>query len=97
LPDDYPDIAHFHTLRVNMPTGWFYTSDVLRKLSDLWEKHGSGLTNMHGSTGDIILLGTTTDELEPTFKALTDIGFDLGGSGSVVPLQVQVQMCRMSQ
>ena len=37
---------------------------------------------MHGSTGDIILLGTTTDELEPTFKELTDNGFDLGGSGS---------------
>ncbi len=39
---------------------------------------------MHGSTGDIILLGTTTDELEPTFKALTEADFDLGGSGSDV-------------
>ena len=37
--------------------GWFYTSDVLRTICDIWEKHGSGLTNMHGSTGDIILLG----------------------------------------
>ncbi len=82
LPQEYPDIAHFHTIRVNMPTGWFYTSDALRTICDIWERHGSGLTNMHGSTGDIILLGTTTDELEPTFQELTENGFDLGGSGS---------------
>lgn len=84
MPDEYPAIAHFHTLRINHPSGWFYTSDVLRELCDIWDEHGSGLTNMHGSTGDIIFLGTTTDELEPTFKALTEAGFDLGGSGSDV-------------
>jgi sulfite reductase alpha subunit len=84
LPQDFPNVAHFHTLRVNQPSGWFYTSKALRTLADIWEKHGSGMTNMHGSTGDIILLGTTTDELEPTFKALTEAGFDLGGSGSCV-------------
>ena len=84
LQDEFPKIAHFHTLRVNMPSGWFYTSDALRTICDIWERHGSGLTNMHGSTGDIILLGTTTDELEPTFKELTENGFDLGGSGSDV-------------
>jgi sulfite reductase alpha subunit len=84
LPKDFPGISHFHTLRVNQPSGWFYTTEALRKVCDLWEEHGSGLTNMHGSTGDIILLGTTTPELEPTFKALTDAGFDLGGSGSDV-------------
>ena len=37
---------------------------------------------MHGSTGDLILLGTVTDELEPIFSELTQEGFDLGGSGS---------------
>jgi sulfite reductase alpha subunit len=82
LQEEFPEIAHFHTLRVNMPSGWFYTSDALRTLCDIWDRHGSGLTNMHGSTGDIILLGTKTDELEPTFKELTDNDFDLGGSGS---------------
>ncbi len=82
LPDKFPSVAHFHTLRVNQPSGWFYTSDAIRTLCDIWEQHGSGLTNMHGSTGDIIFLGTKTDELEPTFKALTEAGFDLGGSGS---------------
>ena len=82
LPAEFPKIAHFHTMRVNMPSGWFYTSDALRTICDIWDKRGSGLTNMHGSTGDIILLGTTTDQLEPIFKELTDNDFDLGGSGS---------------
>jgi sulfite reductase alpha subunit len=82
LGEEFPNIAHFHTMRINQPAAWFYTSEALRQICDIWEKHGSGLTNMHGSTGDIILLGTTTPELEPTFKALTDVGFDLGGSGS---------------
>ena len=84
VPEQFPNVSHFHTLRVNHPSGWFYTSDVLRKLCDIWETHGSDLTNFHGSTGDIILLGTKTDELEPTFSDLTKLGFDLGGSGSVM-------------
>ncbi|HUT11259.1 MAG TPA: dissimilatory-type sulfite reductase subunit alpha [Thermoguttaceae bacterium] len=82
LAEEFPNVAHFHTFRVNQPMGWFYTSDSLRTLCDIWERHGSGLTNMHGSTGDIVFLGTVTDELEPTFAALTEKGFDLGGSGS---------------
>jgi sulfite reductase alpha subunit len=82
IPEEFPKIAEFHTIRVNQPSGWFYTSDALRKLCDIWEKHGSGLTNMHGSTGDIIFLGTKTTELEPIFSELTEAGFDLGGSGS---------------
>ncbi|MFC1628895.1 sulfite reductase, dissimilatory-type subunit alpha, partial [Gemmatimonadota bacterium] len=82
LQEEYPAIAHFHTIRVNMPSGWFYTSDALRTLCDIWDRHGSGLTNMHGSTGDIIFLGTKTSELEPIFEELTKEGFDLGGSGS---------------
>jgi len=82
LPEKYPNISHFHTMRINQPAGWFYTSDALRKICDIWEKRGSGLTNMHGSTGDIILLGTTTDQLEPTFADLAKIDFDIGGSGS---------------
>jgi sulfite reductase alpha subunit len=84
VPDKFPNVAHFHTLRINQPSGWFYTSDALRTLCNIWERHGSGLTNMHGSTGDIIFLGTKTDELEPTFQELTAAGFDLGGSGSAM-------------
>jgi sulfite reductase alpha subunit len=82
LNEKYPDVSHFHTIRVNQPAGWFYTSDILRKLCDIWEKRGSGLTNVHGSTGDLVFLGTTTDELEPIFSDLQELDFDLGGSGS---------------
>jgi len=84
MPEKYPNVAHFHTMRVNQPAGWYYSTKALRGICDIWEKHGSGMTNMHGSTGDIILLGTRTEELEPTFAELTGIGFDLGGSGSDV-------------
>ena len=82
LPEEWPGISHFHTMRINQPAGWFYDSKALRGICDIWEKHGSGLTNMHGSTGDIILLGTKTDELEPTFEDLAKMDFDIGGSGS---------------
>jgi sulfite reductase alpha subunit len=82
-PDLFPGVAHFHTMRVNQPASKFYSTEILKKLCDLWGKRGSGLTNMHGSTGDIILLGTTTDQLEPIFYELThDLNMDLGGSGS---------------
>lgn len=84
VPEQFPNVAHFHTLRINQPSGWFYTSDALRTLCGIWERHGSGITNMHGSTGDIVFLGTKTDELEPTFQELTAAGFDLGGSGSAM-------------
>lgn len=84
LPEKYPNISHFHTIRINQPSGWFYTSEALRTLCNIWEKYGSGLTNMHGSTGDIIFLGCRTESLEPIFEELTKAGFDLGGSGSDV-------------
>jgi len=84
LPKEFPELAEFHTLRVNHPSGWFYTSDALRTLCDIWDEHGSGLTNFHGATGDVILLGAKTAEIEPTFAKLTAAGFDLGGSGSAM-------------
>lgn len=84
LPEEFPNVEHFHTLRVNQPSGWFYTSEALRSICDIWDEMGSGLTNMHGSTGDIILLGTKTEHLQDTFNKLSDAGFDLGGSGSAL-------------
>lgn len=84
IPEKFPGVEHFHTMRVNMPAGWFYTTKALRALCDVWDKHGSGLTNFHGATGDIILLGTSTDHLQPCFDDLAEIGFDLGGSGSAM-------------
>jgi len=83
VPDMFPSIAHFHTLRVNQPASKFYNTAFLRKLCELWDHRGSGMTNFHGSTGDMVLLGTKTDQLEPTFYDLThQMGADLGGSGS---------------
>jgi len=84
LPEKYPGISHFHTMRINQPAGWFYTSEALRTVCNIWEKHGSQLTNMHGSTGDIVLLGCRTEALEPVFQELAQQGFDIGGSGSDV-------------
>jgi dissimilatory sulfite reductase alpha subunit len=82
-PAKFPGVAHFHTVRLNQPSSKFYKTDILRKLCDLWEKRGSGMTNFHGSTGDLVLLGTTTDQLEPLFYELThELNWDLGGSGS---------------
>ncbi len=78
----FPAVAHFHTMRVAQPSAKFYTTDWLRSFCDICEYRGSGITNMHGSTGDMVILGTTTEQLEPIFFDLThDIGVDLGGSG----------------
>lgn len=83
VPAQFPGVEHFHTVRVNQPASKYYSTENLRALMNLWDKHGSGMTNMHGSTGDIILLGCRTEALEPFFYDLThDIGQDLGGSGS---------------
>ena len=83
VPAQFPGVEHFHTLRVAQPASKYYSTANLRQLMNLWEKHGSGMTNFHGSTGDIILLGTKTENLEPFFWDLThDMGQDLGGSGS---------------
>ena len=84
LPEDFPNIKEFHTVRVNQPAGFFYTADKLRELANVWDKYGSGLYNMHGSTGDCILLGTTTENLQPCVDELSEIGFDLGGSGGAL-------------
>jgi sulfite reductase alpha subunit len=83
VPEQFPGVAHFHTVRLNQPSSKFYKTDIMRRVCDLWEKRGSGMTNMHGSTGVLVLLGTTTDQLEPLFWDLThDLKWDLGGSGS---------------
>ncbi len=83
VPKQFPGVEHFHTVRINQPSGLYYSTKNLRDLMDLWDKYGSGMTNMHGSTGDMILLGTRTENLEPLFWDLThDLKQDLGGSGS---------------
>ena len=80
----YPDAAEFHTLRVQPPAGMHYNTDILRKMSDIWEKHGSGLIAFHGQSGDIMFQGATTANVQPAFDELNELGFDLGGAGPAV-------------
>jgi sulfite reductase alpha subunit len=80
----FKDAAEFHTLRIQPPAGMHYTTDVLRKFSDIWEKHGSGLIAFHGQSGDIMFQGATTDNVQPAFDELNEMGFDLGGAGPAV-------------
>jgi dissimilatory sulfite reductase alpha subunit len=82
-PEMFPGVAAFHTMRINQPSGKYYTTKFLKDLMDIWELRGSGLTNFHGATGDIVLLGTTTPQLEEVFYDITHkMDTDLGGSGS---------------
>lgn len=83
-PERFPGCKEFHTIRVNQVSGFFYTTQKLRELCEVWDKHGTGLYNLHGSTGDIILLGCDTENIQPCFDALGEIGFDLGGSGGAM-------------
>lgn len=84
IGEEFPGVAHFHTVRINQPSGFYYTSAALREICDIWDKYGSGLTNMHGSTGDLVLLGTKTDALEDIFAEYSSRGWDLGSSGSAM-------------
>src|SRR5512141_3081226 len=84
IGDQFPGVAHFHTVRINQPSGFFYTSKALRETCDIWDKYGSGLTNVHGSSGDLVLLGTKTDALEAIFAEYSSRGWDLGSSGSAL-------------
>lgn len=81
VAEEYPESKEFHTLRIQPPAGFHYTSDLLRNMCDIWEEHGSGLIALHGQSGDIMFQGCTTDQVQPAFDALNDIGFDMGGAG----------------
>ena len=80
----FPDAAEFHTLRVQPPPGMHYNTDVLRKMCDIWEKHGSGLIAFHGQSGDIMFQGAKTDKVQDAFDEINELGFDLGGAGPAV-------------
>ena len=80
----FPDAAEFHTLRVQPPAGMHYTTDVLRKMADIWERHGTGLIAFHGQSGDIMFQGAKTNKVQDAFDELNELGFDLGGAGPAV-------------
>jgi sulfite reductase alpha subunit len=80
----FPASKEFHTLRVQPPAGNFYSTSMLRQLADSWEKHGSGLVTFHGQTGNIMFIGSTTENTQHFFDEINDYGFDLGGAGPFV-------------
>jgi dissimilatory sulfite reductase alpha subunit len=80
----FPDAAEFHTLRIMPPAGMHYSTEILRKFCDVWERHGSGLIAFHGQSGDIMFQGTTSENVQPAFDAINELGFDMGGAGPAV-------------
>jgi sulfite reductase alpha subunit len=82
--DAFPESKEFHTLRVQPPAGNYYTTDMLNQLADSWEKHGSGLVTFHGQTGNIMFIGTTTENTQHFFDEINEYGWDLGGAGPCV-------------
>jgi len=81
VAEDYPASKEFHTLRVIPPAGMHYSTDLLRNMCDIWERHGSGLIALHGQSGDIMFQGCSTDKVQDAFDELNEIGLDLGGAG----------------
>ena len=80
----FPESKEFHTLRVQPPAGNHYTTDMLRQLSNSWNKYGSGLIAFHGQTGNIMFIGTTTEKTQHFFDEINEYGWDLGGAGPCV-------------
>lgn len=84
VADKFKESAEFHTLRIMPPAGMHYDTDTLRKFCDVWEKYGSGLIAMHGQSGDVMFQGCSTENVQPAFDELNEMGFDLGGAGAGV-------------
>ncbi|MCC7016693.1 MAG: dissimilatory-type sulfite reductase subunit alpha [Rhodospirillales bacterium] len=82
--EKYPASSEFHTFRVQPPAGMHYDTATMRKLCDIWEKYGSGLIAFHGQSGDIMFQGIKTENVQPCFDEMNEIGFDLGGAGAGV-------------
>ncbi|MBF0250230.1 MAG: dissimilatory-type sulfite reductase subunit alpha [Alphaproteobacteria bacterium] len=80
----FPESKEFHTLRIMPPAGMHYDTGTLRKFCDIWEEHGSGLIAFHGQSGDIMFQGCDTDNIQPAFDKMNEMGFDMGGAGAGV-------------
>jgi len=80
----FPAASEFHTLRIMPPPGMHYDTGTMRKFCDIWEKYGSGLIAFHGQSGDIMFQGISTENVQPAFDELNEMGFDLGGAGPAV-------------
>jgi len=96
----FPEAAEFHTLRIMPPAGMHYSSDLLRQMCDAWlETGGSGLIALHGQSGDIMLQGVKTENVQKAFDKFNEMGFDLGGAGPALRTSmscVGAARCEMS-
>src|SRR4030066_47562 len=96
----FPEAAEFHTLRIMPPAGMHYTSNLLREMCDAWmETGGSGMIAFHGQSGDIMLQGCKTEDVQKAFDRFNDMGFDLGGAGPALRTSmscVGAARCEMS-
>ncbi len=88
VADKFPESAEFHTLRIMPPAGMHYDTKTLRFLCDVWEEYGSGLIALHGQSGDIMMQGCTTENIQKAFDKLNENGFDMGGAGPAVRTSV---------
>ncbi len=82
--EKYPDLAEFHTIRVIPPPGFVYSTERLRNLADICEKHGAGILQLHGLTGDALALGFDNESTFAAAEELMANGWDLGGSGAAL-------------
>jgi sulfite reductase alpha subunit len=82
--DKYPDLANFHTVRVIEPPGWVYSTAALRNLADTAERNGSGILQLHGMSGDVLLLGYDDPGAMQCAEDLMNDGWDIGGSGAAM-------------
>ncbi len=80
----FKEAAEFHTIRIMPSAGWHYDTATLRQFCDIWEKYGSGLIALHGQTGDIMLQGCTTENVQAAWDEINKMGFDMGGAGPAV-------------
>ncbi len=96
----FPEAAEFHTLRIMPPAGMHYSSNLLREMCDAWlETGGSGLIAFHGQSGDIMLQGVKTENVQAAFDKFNEMGFDLGGAGPALRTSmscVGAARCEMS-
>nr|VFK26354.1 MAG: dissimilatory sulfite reductase alpha subunit [Candidatus Kentron sp. MB]VFK32430.1 MAG: dissimilatory sulfite reductase alpha subunit [Candidatus Kentron sp. MB]VFK75905.1 MAG: dissimilatory sulfite reductase alpha subunit [Candidatus Kentron sp. MB] len=82
--DKFPKSREFHTLRIQPPAGNFYSTDILRRMADDWERYGSGLVTFHGQTGNIMFIGADSEATQGFFDEVNEYGWDLGGAGPCV-------------
>lgn len=80
----FPDAAEFHTIRIMPPAGMHYTTDLIRKFSNTWNKYGSGMIAFHGQSGDIMLIGMDQHKIQECWDDINEMGFDMGGAGPAV-------------